>query len=195
LRGPAAVVPPRALELPIGPVVQFMRVVLGLAHERGGCAQAWLIPPMSGVMDDLDLSLLDPADEEERRVLLLAEHPELWEAIEGDVDEILIEGVLISPRLHLAVHQEVASQIWQDDPPEMWTTAQRLTDAGYDRHEVLHMLGSVVSRDLYNAMTGNAPVDLARTRRELAALPGSWEAPAPALSRAARRAHARRRLR
>lgn len=157
----------------------------------------WLMPPASGVMDDLDLSLLDPFDEDERQVLLLAEHPELWCAIEDDLDEIVLEGRLMSPRLHLTLHEVVANQIWQDDPPEMWSTAQRLTDAGHDRHTVLHMLGSVVSVDIYNAMTGKATFDLDRTRRELAALPGSWQAlgQPPPVNRAARRAQARRRPR
>lgn len=157
----------------------------------------WLMPPASGVMKDLDLSLLDPADEDDRHMFLLAEHPELWEAIEDDLDEIVLEGRDMSPRLHLSLHEVVANQIWQDDPPEMWITAQRLTDAGYDRHEVLHMLGSVVSVDIYNAMTGNAPFDPARTLRELAALPGSWHALQTPThpNRAARRAHVRHRPR
>ena len=130
-------------------------------------------------------------------MLLLSEHPELWDAIEDDLDEIVLEGHVMSPRLHLTLHEVVANQLWHDDPPEMWTTAQRLTDAGHDRHTVLHMLGSVVSGDIYNAMTGTATFDLDRTRRELAALPGSWQAqgqPRP-VNRAAQRAQARRRPR
>jgi hypothetical protein len=103
----------------------------------------------------------------------------------------------VGRRLHLSFHEVVVNQIWQDDPPELWITAQRLTDAGYDRHEVLRMLGSVVSVDIYNAMTGKTPFDLDRTRRELAALPDSWHAlQTPAHPNgAARRAHARRRPR
>jgi hypothetical protein len=150
---------------------------------------------MSGVMNDLDLSLLDPSEEDDRRVLVLAEHPELWEAIDNDVDEVDLDGHTMSPRLHVTLHEVVANQLWQDDPPEMWITAQRLTAAGHDRHEVLHMLGSVVSTDIYNAMTGKAPFDLARTRRELDALPGSWNefAAHTTPNRATRRAQARRR--
>lgn len=155
----------------------------------------WLLPAASGVMDDLDLSLMDPSEEDEREVLWLAEHPELWEAIEDEADEILLDGNVMSPRLHLALHQVVGNQIWHDDPPEMWTTAQRLTVAGYERHEILHMLGSVVSSDIYNALSGKLSYDLTRTRRQLEALPESWEAlrQEPPPNRAARRAHARRR--
>lgn len=155
------------------------------------------MPPATGVMRGLDLSLLDPADEDERQLLLLAAHPQLWEAIENGADEVLLEGQPMSPRLHLTLHKVVANQIWNDDPPDMWATAQRLTAAGYDRHEVLHMLGSVLSEDIFNAMTGKVPFDMERTRRHLAALPGSWEDLRPAVpqNRAARRTRARRRIR
>ena len=159
--------------------------------------RAWLQPAVSGVIDGIDLSLLDPADEDDRHLLLLAEHPDLAAAIDADQDEIEFEGVTMSPRLHLVMHEVVANQIWNDDPPEVWSTAQRLTQEGYDRHEVLHMLASVVSTDIYNAMSHKAPFDIARTRLELAALPGTWEAmraPAP-LNREARRAQARNRHR
>ena len=158
---------------------------------------AWLLLPATGVLDGIDLSLLDPGDEGDRHFLFMAEHPGLADAIENDEDEIDLghTGGTMSPRLHLAMHEVVANQIWHDDPPEVWSTAQRLTQAGYDRHEVLHMIASVVSADAYNIMTQKAPFDIARTRRQLAALPCSWEAlrePAPQ-NRAARRAHARKR--
>lgn len=159
--------------------------------------RAWLMPAASSVLDGIDLSLLDLTDEGDRQVLLLAEHPELAEAIDADQDEIELEGVTMSPRLHLVMHEVVANQIWNNDPPEVWATALRLTEAGYERHEVLHMLASVVSADVYNILSATAPYDIARTRRELAALPGSWEAKrvSPPLNREARRAHARKRKR
>jgi hypothetical protein len=148
----------------------------------------WVIPPAAGVMGGLDLSYLDPADGDDRHFLLLAEHPELWGAIESDLDEIVLHGASMSPRLHITLHEVVANQLWQDDPPEMWTTAQRLTAAGHDRHDVLHMLGTVVSAAMYNAMVNQEPFDIVDTRRRLARLPGSWEdlASAPAEYRATR---------
>jgi len=154
--------------------------------------RAWLMPPACGVVDGIDLSLLDPADEGERQFLLLSEHPELAEAIENE-EEREVESGAMSPRLHLAMHEVVANRLWDDDPPEMWRTAQRLTQAGYERHDVLHMLSSVVGTEVYNALTGNATSDIADTRRALAALPDSWEAlRAVPQNRAARRAQARR---
>jgi len=159
--------------------------------------RTWVLPPATGVVDGIDLGLLHPGEEGDRHFLLLAEHPEFSEAIENDDDEIDLghEGGTMSPRLHLAMHEVVTNQIWSNEPPEVWSTAQRLTQAGYDRHEVLHMLASVVSADIYNALTDKGAFDIDRTRRELAALPGSWEAlpePVPQ-NRATRRAHARRR--
>lgn len=155
------------------------------------------MPPASGVIRGLDLSLLDPAVEDERELLLLAEHPELWEALQGGADEVSLGGQAMSPRLHLTLHGVVANQIWNDDPPEMWTAAQRLSREGYDRHEILHMLASVVSEDVFNALTGNVDFDIERTRRHLAALPESWEdlRSAAPQRRAGRRPHARRRSR
>ncbi len=133
------------------------------------------IPPAVGDFDGMELSLFDPADADDRHLLILAEHPELYEAIEAWLDEIHVDGNVMSPILHITMHEIVANQLWDDEPPEVWQTAQRLTAAGYDRHEVLHMLASVVSADVYEAMAHDAPPDLERTRAALAALPEPWE--------------------
>ena len=144
----------------------------------------------------MDLSLLDPADEDDRRVLILSEHPELAQALDSDQEEGKLEEGEMNPRMHIAVHEIVANRLWADNPPEMWQIAQRLTRAGCERHEVLHMLANVVSSELYDALTGNNSYDIQDTRSALAALPGSWEAlrTAPP-NRAARRAQARARRR
>jgi hypothetical protein len=135
---------------------------------------AFVCPPGRGQWDDIDLALLDPADEDDRRVLLEAEHPELRQALEDDVREIHAGGIAMSPRMHIAMHEIVANQLWADDPPEVWRTARRLTSAGYERHEVLHMLGSVVSAEVWRVMSGDAH-DIELVRAGLAALPESWE--------------------
>jgi uncharacterized protein DUF1841 len=159
---------------------------------------AFACPPGQGEWDDIDLGLLDPADEDERRMLIEAEHPEFREASEDDVDEIHLGGRVVSPNLHIAMHEIVANQLWADEPPEVWQTAQRLTAAGYDRHEVLHMLGSVVAGEVWRALAGDAH-DIERMRSELAALRESWESwrdEAPlerSRNRAERRAEERRR--
>ena len=154
---------------------------------------------MGGTVDGIDLAPLDPADRDERRLLIEAEHPRLRQALRDAVDEVVLDGQVMNPNLHIALHEIVAERLWADDPPETWPTAQRLSALGYDRHEVLHMLMSVLSDELYQAMQGPGaiPQSQERTRAALAALPGSWEAQrevAPA-NRAERRAHQRTRRR
>lgn len=156
------------------------------------------MPAAVGTWDGIDLALLDRGDEDDRRILIEAEHPELHEALRSDVDEVHAGGATINPRLHVAMHEIVANQLWADDPPEAWTTAQRLVAAGYDRHEVLHMLASVNSDALFHALRDQVPVDLDRMRLALADLPDSWERERTAAAgegrpnRAKRRAAARR---
>lgn len=154
---------------------------------------------MSGTVDGIDLALLDPADPDERRLLIEAEHPMLRQALHDDLDEVVLDGQLMNPRLHIALHEIVAERLWTDDPPEAWPTAQRLSALGYDRHEVLHMLMSVLSGELYQAMQGPAsgPQDPEQTAVALAALPDSWEAQREVTptNRAERRAQQRTRRR
>lgn len=162
------------------------------AHAR----RQWLFPAAGGVFDGIELALLEPEEEGDRYVLLLADHPELAAAIDRGDEEIVQHGVAMSPQLHLTMHDIVAKRILDDEPKEWWDTAQRLTSLGYERHEVLHMLSSVVSDEVYQGMRGDPREDDASTRA-LAALPGSWETmrPTPSVqpaNRAERRALQRR---
>ena len=118
----------------------------------GDDRRRFAVPPATGEFDGIDLAFLDPNHEADRRVLILAEHPELHRAIEAGLTEIHVQGRTMNPALHLAMHEIVANQLWADDPPEVWETATRLLASGYDRHEVLHMLASVVSDDVYQVL-------------------------------------------
>jgi hypothetical protein len=133
-------------------------------------------PRGHGSFRKLELELLDPADPDERHFLILAEHPELAKAIDEQRDEVVVGGQPINPRLHITVHEIVATQLWNDDPPEVWQTAQRLLDAGYERHETLHMIGSALSSEIWNVLHEGKPADTARYVHALEKLPGSWEA-------------------
>lgn len=130
------------------------------------------VAPQSGEFDGIELSLLDADDEDDRTILILAEHPEFHAAIDNGRDQVHHRGRVVNPQLHLAMHQIVANQLLGNEPPQTWETAKRLLDAGYERHEVLHMLASVVSDDVYSALNDDKPPDPARTRAALAALPG-----------------------
>jgi hypothetical protein len=72
---------------------------------------AFAIPPMAEPSEEIEW--LDPADADDRALLIAAAHPEL----DTETETALVEGHEINPRLHLTVHEIVASQIVEDDPP------------------------------------------------------------------------------
>ena len=115
------------------------------------------------------------SDPDVRSLVIGHEHPEFEQALNQRRREI--EGVdgPMNPRLHLAMHEIVATQLWDDSPPEVWDTAARLLDAGYERHEILHMLGRLVSDQVWEALDDEQPYDRERHLAALQALPGSWE--------------------
>jgi hypothetical protein len=89
--------------------------------------QQFAVLPVEGEMDGIDLALLDPADENERRLLIEAEHPELRRALKEGRREIRIGRDIINPVLHIAMHEIVANQLWADDPPEVWRPPNALS--------------------------------------------------------------------
>lgn len=115
------------------------------------------------------------SDPDVRAVVIAHEHPEFEQALNDGWREI--EGVdgPMNPRLHLVMHEVVATQLWDDSPSEVWDTAVRLSDAGYERHEILHMLGRPVSDLVWEALHDERPYDRERHVAALQALPGSWE--------------------
>jgi hypothetical protein len=136
---------------------------------------------------------LDPNDADDRALLLAAAHPEL----DTEAETALVDGREINPRLHMTIHEIVAAQIVDDDPPEVWATAQRLRTLGYGRHEVLHMLGAAMTPQLWGALHDDREYDREAHRVALAALPESWErarpgGPAPPAGRAAHAADAKK---
>lgn len=143
----------------------------------------------------LGVLIEDLADPDLRALVIRHEHPELEEALEKGIDEIDIGGGPMNPRLHLAMHEIVATQLWDDSPPEVWDTAARLLDAGYERHEILHMLGRPVSDQVWSAVHDERPYDGERHVAALRALPGSWERQRAARTSAARHNDARKQAR
>ena len=152
-----------------GPTVSLS----GMPREEES-RRAFALGTPTGMVDGIDVTLLDPEDEDGRRVLILADHPDIQQAIAAGKHEVKRGGEVVNPELHLQMHLVVVNQLWDDTPPETWDTAKRLTADGYERHEVLHMLASVVSADVFEALQGQAP-DARRTLERLAALPAGWE--------------------
>jgi hypothetical protein len=129
-------------------------------------------------------------------MMIALAHPQLSDAIADGAEEVRVGATTMNPRLHLAIHEIVAQQLVDGDPPEAIETAQRLLAIGRDQHEVLHMLGSTVSAHLWNALHDQRPYGRAEHVAALAALPGSWDRQAArARSRPQPRSHRRRRRR
>lgn len=112
-----------------------------------------------------DFPRLDPADSDERGLLIQGEHPEYHEALADPAWSGEIDGV--NPRLHLALHEMIANQLWDGDPLEAWQAARRLRDGGMTRHDVLHELMAVAAEHLHPALDRAEPFDTDAYRRAL----------------------------
>ncbi|MHB1596935.1 MAG: hypothetical protein ACYCO9_04715 [Streptosporangiaceae bacterium] len=88
--------------------------------------RAFAFGVLEGTFRGTDLSTLDPASDEDRRVLLAADHDGAAGRLTG--------------AKHLEAHLALTRRLWCGDPPELWEAAQRLLDLGLGRHEVMHAL-------------------------------------------------------
>lgn len=127
------------------------------------------------VLGELGVEIDQLADPDMRSFVIRAEHPEFAQALQDGDDAVDLGGGPMNPRLHLAMHEIVATQLWDDSPPEVWDTAVRLLEAGYERHEVLHMLAGPVVDQVWGALHDERAYDRERHLAALRALPGSWE--------------------
>ncbi|RBY75728.1 hypothetical protein DQ238_19035 [Geodermatophilus sp. TF02-6] len=129
--------------------------------------RVFAVPRSPGRTGNDDLAHLDPGDPDDRHLLVVAEHPEYGAAI-ADPSIGTVDGV--DPRLHVALHEVVTNQLWDDDPPEAWQAARRLLAAGADRHDVLHELMRVAAEFLRQALHDQQPADVEAYRRALDSL-------------------------
>jgi hypothetical protein len=93
---------------------------------------------------------------------VLRQHPEysdLWEQAELPLseEEVLRDGV--NPFLHVTIHATVENQIANGDPPQTAETLEALIQAGYDRHEAIHAIGSLVAEQIFEIMARDQPFD------------------------------------
>jgi hypothetical protein len=91
--------------------------------------RAFAFGVLEGWHSGTDLSALDPADPQDRRALIAADHATPAPGGAGR---------------HIERHLVLADRLWRGDPPELWEAAQRLLDTGQDRHLVLHALMAVL---------------------------------------------------
>jgi hypothetical protein len=59
----------------------------------------------------------------------------------------------------LAVREVLATQVINDDPPEVWTTAQRLTALGLDRDAVLGELSMALATVMSKVLASRIPFE------------------------------------
>jgi hypothetical protein len=143
----------------------------------------------------LDLTFEQLSDPDVRSVVVRHEHPEFEQALKQGRREIQGSDGPMNPRLHLQFHEIVATQLWDDSPPEVWDTAARLLDTGYQRHEILHMLARPLSEQIWGALYDERPYDHERHVAALQALPGAWERERTARTSARRHDDARKQAR
>jgi hypothetical protein len=160
-----------------------------MPNMTGECETIQVVAPNRGYRDDarrrfvadpdvlaaLDLEPEQLSDPDVRAVVIRREHPDLQEALNAGSREVDVGGAPINPRLHLAMHEIVATQLWDDSPPEVWDTAARLLETGYERHEILHMLAGPAAGQVWEAWHEQRAYDRAQHLAALNALPGSWE--------------------
>ena len=120
------------------------------------------------IVDDDGELTIDPADSDERARAIRWEHPEYAEALADPVGDALVDGT--NPRLHLALHEIVANQLWDGEPPGAWPAALRLFATGMDRHDVLHALAEVATHHVFAALQEQRPYDAAAYAADLEAL-------------------------
>jgi hypothetical protein len=154
------------------PIRQFLRGLDthgDLADAQDALDRRMFATPYFGTrIGEEDYPRLNPGDPDERRLLIEGEHPEYHAALADPAFDGEIDGV--NPRRHIAIHEVVANQLWEDDPAGAWRAAKRLHDAGVGRHDILHQLGSVVADHLHGALTNRQAVDPAAYRQALDAL-------------------------
>lgn len=149
----------------------------------------------SDVLAALGVTVDELGDPDVRSLVIRHEHPEFEDALKKRLDEIDVGDGPINPRLHLAMHEIVATQLWDESPSEVWETAVRLLDAGYERHEILHMLSRPVAEQVWGALHDEQPYDRERHVAALRALPGSWEQERPTRTPTERHNDARKQAR
>ncbi len=77
------------------------------------------------------------------------------------------EGAL---KAHLLVHGMVEKQLLLDDPPQVRKALDRLIEAGLSRHEAVHRIGEVVTREAMAMLRDGRELDQAAYAAGLDAL-------------------------
>jgi len=98
------------------------------------------VPSLSAEIGDEEVDL-DPTDPEQRRLLVIGEHPEYHESLADDT----FDG---EEALRLALKTTLVDQLWDDEPVELWQAVRRLQEAELDRDEIFDRLSDVLQSQL-----------------------------------------------
>lgn len=139
-------------------------------QPAAGDRLSWAAPPGRGTWRGMDVELLDPGNDDELGFLIDALHHGRG-VTPGSSPDLTSPDQAGSPRLHVTMHQIVARQILDDDPPETWQAVQRLAGLGYGWHDIMHMIARLVAEDVHSALAGQRQPDPADYARRLDELP------------------------
>ena len=89
--------------------------------------------------------------------------PKEWSSLDDSLKITIVEdfhdkaGVdLPNTRLHAAVHIVVENQVTMGDETPVQGTLTRLMKEGLDRHDALHAIGSILSKQLFHLLNEKA---------------------------------------
>jgi hypothetical protein len=118
------------------------------------------IPSVYTELGDEELDL-EPTDPQQRRLLVIGEYPEYHEAIAAET----FDG---QPREELELRVNIVDQLWDNEPAELWETAQRLLEAGLERDQILTRLAEVFNKQLRPDENDEITYDIDEYREALA---------------------------
>jgi hypothetical protein len=120
--------------------------------------------------------LLDPGNEDDRTFLIEARHKEFEDALASDED-LITDDEPFSSQTAYSDAPSRREPIAGRRPPDTWQTVQRLAGLGYDWRNVMHMIASLVTEDIYRAIKEHQQPDPGDHARRLNELPGNWRHP------------------
>ena len=75
-----------------------------------------------------------------------------------------------NPNLHKIIHEVIENQIREGKPKETKETLNRLMNLGYNRHEAIHKIGTIVIDDIYDTLKNEQEFNEEQFAKKLLAL-------------------------
>ncbi|MGH9187089.1 MAG: hypothetical protein ACRD0U_14910, partial [Acidimicrobiales bacterium] len=148
----------------VGPTLEVSlaaRQAAALDPEERQRRAEWMFPGADLTDEELD----DPE--------VMDEVLEEWDWVGFD-DELADEDERAAAPIVEGLFKVTIEALLEDEPPEVWETAQRLERLGVERPEIVRMLASTMVEQFRAMVLGEADYDLDRHLRDLAQLPESY---------------------